>query len=140
MRAIKKIIIHCTASDNEEHDDISVIRQWHIKERKWLDVGYHYVISKTKGLQEGRKLEAVGAHCFGQNKHSVGIALCGDKIFSDSQTKTLADVCSVLIHRFKLSVGDIYGHSHFNAGKTCPNISIEIIRRSISDGSKTRIA
>ena len=43
MRAIHKIIIHCTAT--REGDDISVdtIRRWHLA-RGWSDIGYHYVI------------------------------------------------------------------------------------------------
>ena len=76
MRAIHKIIIHCTAT--REGDDISVdtIRRWHLA-RGWSDVGYHYVIDIKGNINAGRPIELMGAHCKGQNKYSIGVAYVG---------------------------------------------------------------
>lgn len=35
MRNINKIIIHCSDTDNPKHNNIEVIRGWHINDNKW---------------------------------------------------------------------------------------------------------
>lgn len=79
MRAIHKIIIHCTAT--REGDDISVdtIRRWHLN-RGWSDIGYHYVIDIKGNINAGRPIELMGAHTKGQNKYSIGIAYVGGEL------------------------------------------------------------
>jgi len=59
--------------------DIGVdeIREWHIKERGWKDIGYHYVIRRDGTIELGRPVTEVGAHCKGYNKNSIGICLVG---------------------------------------------------------------
>ena len=41
-RTVDRVFIHCSDSDWKHHDDISVIRKWHVDENGWGDVGYHY--------------------------------------------------------------------------------------------------
>src|SRR5678809_728655 len=75
MRKINKIIVHCSDSDVKGHDDISIIRGWHVNERNFNDVGYHYFIKWNGTIQTGRALDIVGAHCYGHNKDSIGCLL-----------------------------------------------------------------
>ena len=42
-REVDRVFLHCSASPNPAHDDINVIRDWHL-ERGWNDVGYHFFI------------------------------------------------------------------------------------------------
>ena len=86
MRELKKIIVHCTDSDNEKHDNIETIRKWHVEENGWKDIGYHYVITKDGSVHQGRELSEVGAHCTGHNMFSIGIALTGKSNFDISET------------------------------------------------------
>lgn len=74
MRKINKVILHCSDSDYANHDDIKVIKEWHLA-RKFNDVGYHYFIRKDGLIQKGRDITIIGAHCKGQNKSSIGICL-----------------------------------------------------------------
>ena len=72
MRAIHKIIIHCTAT--REGDDISVdtIRRWHLN-RGFSDIGYHYVIDIKGNINAGRPIELIGAHCKGETNIQLGL-------------------------------------------------------------------
>lgn len=119
-RFIDKIILHCSDSDNPDHDNIEMVRKWHL-ERGWSDIGYHFFINKAGVYYKGRDLSEVGAHCEGFNKASIGICLSGKLNFTDAQFKTLATLLEVLLRRYKLSKTKIFPHNHFNKNKTCPN-------------------
>ena len=66
-RHVDRVFLHCSASDDPDHDDIETIRRWHVDERGWSDVGYHYFIRSDGTLQEGRPLERIPAAQAGHN-------------------------------------------------------------------------
>lgn len=138
MRHINEIILHCTASDHHEHDSLWWVRKLHIGEFGWKDVGYHYVISKHKGIEIGRPIDKAGAHTRGMNNYSIGIALCGDKIFTPWQFDNLTNLCKNLMVIFNLDVDQINPHNRYNEHKTCPNFDIEIIKERLRGGSRAR--
>ena len=121
MRKVSSIIIHHSESDIKSHDDISVIKEWHL-DRGFKDVGYHYFIRKNGSIQKGRDSNIIGAHCKKKNRSSIGICLSGDSKFTEYQFRALA----VLIRRIK----DIYGklavqpHSKYSE-KDCPNFDVD---------------
>lgn len=130
MRAIHKIIIHCTAT--REGDDISVdtIRRWHLA-RGWSDVGYHYVIDLKGNINAGRPIELIGAHTKGQNKYSIGIAYVGGveadgKTPKDTRTKAQKDSIIRLVKKLKVCYPDvtIHGHNEFS-NKACPSYNVQ---------------
>jgi N-acetylmuramoyl-L-alanine amidase len=139
MREIKKIILHCSDSD---FGSASLIRKWHVKERGWDDIGYHYVI--TNGvqasmypyvleddgvIQEGRPVEISGAHVKGQNSHSIGICLIGKHHFTARQLyDSLPTLLQILLPTYGLTFDNVYGHNEFNPEKTCPNFSVYTLR------------
>ena len=133
MREINKLIIHCTASDVSVHDmdAIKYLRKWHVEANGWNDIGYHFCISKTNGIQFCRPIKLIGAHTHGENEDSIGIVLTGNEVFSQSQFKNLEELCAVLCFIYELDETAIFPHSHFNKGKTCPNFAIEPIRWSV---------
>lgn len=59
-RPVSRVFIHCSASDNPDHDSVAVIRNWHL-ENGWSDIGYHYFIRKDGVIQEGRPIEQAPA-------------------------------------------------------------------------------
>lgn len=129
-RKIKKLIIHCSASDVPSHDDISVIKNWHL-ERGWKDVGYHFFITKKGSLQQGRNTEEVGAHCEGHNQDSIGICLSGEKEFTEIQFRRLWELLADLKAKYRLTNNNIYPHKYFNKKKTCPNFDVqEVIQKN----------
>lgn len=127
MRSIDKLILHCSDSDVAAHDDISVIREWHTlpKEeggRGWKDVGYHKFIKSDGTVQRGRDDSAIGAHCYGQNRHSLGYCLHGKTQFTEAQFKALAEE----LRKDLLLYPDatIHGHNEF-ADKECPRFDVD---------------
>jgi N-acetylmuramoyl-L-alanine amidase len=77
MRKVNKIIIHCTATPEGRDVSIDEVRRWHVKERGWRDVGYHFLIRLDGTVEEGRPIEMTGAHTRGHNWDSIGIAYAG---------------------------------------------------------------
>lgn len=140
MRKIKRIIIHCSAS---EYGDAALIDGWH-KGRGWRGIGYHFVILNGRrrtqvgfdhdadGLIEvGRPLEEVGAHCKGENADSIGICMIGIHHFTLAQFESLTSlICGAHPEHIPpeiasaIDVEAIHGHREFNLGKSCPNFEV----------------
>lgn len=124
MRIIDWVIVHCSDSDRPEHDNIETVKKWHIDERGFKDIGYHYFIDKKGVVHKGREEDKVGAHCKGHNSNSLGVCLSGRKEFTESQFKALEvlliDICS----RHDLEKKDILAHCDLDANKTCPNFDL----------------
>ena len=117
MRHIDKIIVHCSDSDHGSHDNYESIYKWHVEERKFADIGYHFLITKNGKITKCRPVVKTGAHCFGQNKSSIGICLTGKREFSQDQFITLRKLVKELHWYFgKL---DVYGHRDFK-NTACP--------------------
>lgn len=120
MRKINLIVIHCSASDNPIHDDISVIKDWHLQ-RGFNDVGYHFFIKKNGTIQPGRPEQVIGSHVKGFNANSIGICLSGLHEFPDAQIHSCRDLVRGLLIKYGLELKDVVGHCDLFKGKTCPN-------------------
>ena len=125
-RKIKKIIVHCAATPPSMDIGVEVIRKWHVEDRKWSDIGYHYVIRLDGSIELGRPVSRQGAHTRGYNKESIGICYVGgvnekgaaEDTRTDAQKKSLR----ILLEFLKLTFPDsvIHGHRDF-ANKACPS-------------------
>ena len=66
MRHIDEIVIHCTATNKSWYADKSAqevveeIRRWHVTERSWSDIGYHFVVHSTGQIAAGRPITRKG--------------------------------------------------------------------------------
>ncbi|MBP6218653.1 MAG: N-acetylmuramoyl-L-alanine amidase [Oligoflexales bacterium] len=61
-------------------DELAIVRaieKLHIEDKKWADIGYHFMISPDGTIYEARAPRFVGAHTFRSNKRSIGIAFLG---------------------------------------------------------------
>ena len=76
MRWINKIIVHCTANKANCKLTMQEFIKMH-KERGFSTVGYHYIIFPDGRVEQGRPERMIGAHCLGQNFHSIGVAYVG---------------------------------------------------------------
>lgn len=123
QREIDKVIFHHTGTDVDH--SIEELKRMHVEERGWLDVGYHFLI-RRHGIQFGRPLEMVGAHCKGHNKTSIGIALTGRFEFDESQFKMAARLIDSLFPGLPL-----FRHKDF-APTECPNFCISEITRLLA--------
>jgi N-acetylmuramoyl-L-alanine amidase len=126
MRKISKIIVHCTATKKDFDVTVEDLRKWHVEERGWSDIGYHFFIDLKGEVHECRPLERTGAHTKGENFDSIGVAYAGglgsDTAWHDTRTPEQKDALEDLLCRLKglYSNAVIYGHKDFSS-KACPS-------------------
>ena len=129
MRTIDKIIIHCSATLPGQRVDVETITRWH-KQRGFKTIGYHFFIDRSGTIHAGRPLEQQGAHCKGQNAHSIGICYEGglNKEGKPYDTRTILqriamkELVAQLQERF--TEATVHGHREF-ANKACPCFDVK---------------
>ena len=126
MRAINKIIVHCTATPEGRIVTVADVDKWH-KERGWSGIGYHYLIGLKGEIWKGRPEWKIGAHTVGENANSIGIAYAGGmtkdmKKAKDTRTPEQKAALLKLINDLKSRYhgAKVYGHRDF-AKKECPS-------------------
>jgi len=131
---VDEINIHCTATPSnwrpndtpEQRRD--AIRQMHIRERGWNDIGYHWLIDRDGTILRGRSETVVGAHIAGHNTGKIGVSLFGGKTskhrdpflknYTSRQEVALLDLIEDIKARTKIK--RIKGHNEYDNGKACP--------------------
>lgn len=92
-RKIHTIFIHCSGDDRAHNDNIEYIRYIHTAKKPqgngWDAIGYHYFINKAGFWFEGRNLELDPAAQYPYNRGTLAICVSGEKLFTDSQFKSL---------------------------------------------------
>lgn len=137
MRKINKIIIHCTATPEGRDVSISDVRRWHVEDRGWRDIGYHFLIQRDGTIDEGRPIEQTGAHTRGHNWDSIGIAYAGGMSKDmtepkDTRTEEQKDaLVDLLCQLHDCYGGKIYGHRDFSS-KACPSFDAKSEYENIS--------
>lgn len=130
MRDIKKIFVHCSATLASDEFDVEDLRRWHVDDRGWSDVGYHYVITTDGTIQDGRPIERAGAHVRHHNADSIGICLIGGvnknwkpvANFTDKQWESLARLVRML--KAEYTGATVHGHNEFS-NKACPSFDVQ---------------
>lgn len=126
MRAIREIIVHCSATPEGRHFTVADIDRWH-RERGWSGIGYHYVIYLDGTIHEGRPVAKVGAHVAGRNSGTIGVCYIGGveaggrpkDTRTAAQRKALDTLLTDLV-RTHAGVVKISGHRDY-ANKACPS-------------------
>ena len=124
-RPVDTIVVHCTASDHTHHDNLATLREWHMDQRGWSAIGYHYLITfDGKILPTGRDLERTPAAQKGHNRGTITIALSGGQrgksnAFTTEQFQALKSLC----HEINAAYGEeiaVRGHDYYAKGRACP--------------------
>ena len=130
---VTEIILHCADTRPEwmaGHplaEKVAEIRRWHVQQRGWRDIGYHWVIDRDGAVAHGRSETEIGAHVEGHNRGTIGICLLGgygataDDPFESNFTTTQAAVARRLIEEIKgrAAIRKVSGHNDY-ATKACP--------------------
>ena len=128
MRPIKTIVIHCSATHEDMDIGVEQIRKWHVDERNWTDVGYHFVIRRDGTIEDGRSVLRPGAHVKGHNSDSIGICWVGGVSKADgrAQDNRTAEQTAALFRlvqdlQEKFPGAAVLGHRDFKGvSKACP--------------------
>ena len=129
MRAINRIIIHCTATKEGQAVTLAEVTKWH-KAKGFKSIGYHYLIGLNGEVWEGRPLEQAGAHTEGYNGNSIGICYVGglDANNKPKDTRTATQKISLLKLvkelKAKFQMATIHGHKEFS-NKACPCFEVK---------------
>ncbi|MBV7408211.1 N-acetylmuramoyl-L-alanine amidase [Maritimibacter sp. DP1N21-5] len=137
MRPITEIIVHCTATradwwaSKPTSAKVAEIRRWHVQDRGWRDIGYHYLIDRDGTVATGRPLAQVGAHTQGHNTGTIGISLFGghgssendafEEHFTPEQDAALRKLIAGLKSEFGIT--KVSGHNQY-AAKACPGFNV----------------
>lgn len=88
------VVIHHTG---EADIDASAeqINEWH-KNNGWVGIGYHFVIRKDGTIEQGRPVDTIGAHAYGENSHTIGVHLSGDFMQAQPTTAQIESAAMLL--------------------------------------------
>jgi len=125
-RQINKIIVHCTATPEGRNVTVDEIRRWHVEERNWSDIGYHWIVTLNGTLEKGRPEHIQGAHAKGFNKNSIGLCYVGgvdeDMKPKDTRTEGQKGTIKCILEDLKgrYPNAEIIGHRDVSS-KACPS-------------------
>lgn len=133
MRKINEIIVHCAETRADQMISAADINQWH-KKRNWKCIGYHFFIKRDGTIEKGRDISEEGAHCYGHNRHSIGICYAGgiayhgdEKVYVDNRTPEQIRAMFYLIQILMMtipSIKKVVGHNKY-ANVACPCFDAE---------------
>lgn len=135
---VSNIAVHHSASPASTR--LEDIRTWHVGEREWDDVGYHFVVEATC-VRLGRPLWLMGSHVFGHNSTTIGVCIVGDFTQGEPGVRQrrlavalLADLCGW----FSLEPNDIVGHFEL-ADTECPALDMATLRQRVANEIARRV-
>lgn len=124
LNKINEIIIHCTDTNFYLPCGKDDVYRWHVLERGFADIGYHFLILRDGKVIPCRSLKYVGAHCKGHNLHSIGICYvggrsCGDYVDTRNELQKLAMITLIKDLCNSYPITKISGHRDY-ARCACP--------------------
>ena len=134
MAGIARITVHHDGMDPvslgspaEVAQRLERIRQVHVDNNGWADIGYHFAIDPAGRVWAARPLDRQGAHVRDQNEHNMGILVLGNfEVQSPTPAATAALdallVEAALVNRVPL--GNIRTHREWNP-TACPGASLQ---------------
>lgn len=140
MRQIKQIIVHCTATRPDWwekktiNEQVKEVEKWHVVDRGWKAIGYHYLVGRNGEVVQGRPIEMIGSHARGHNKDSIGIALFGGfgsdaddlatEHFTPLQLAAAYDLIRKLQGQYNIKNERVIGHNRISS-KACPGFRVQ---------------
>lgn len=129
MRAIKYIVVHCSATDPET-SVISIERFWREK-LGWKNPGYHFLIEYNGRIHKLLPIEKVANGVKGHNYNSIHVSYIGgiDTNGKAKDTRSLAQKSAMVevLRDLKRQFPDavILGHRDFpGVAKDCPSFDV----------------
>ncbi|GGJ16356.1 hypothetical protein GCM10010121_028870 [Streptomyces brasiliensis] len=138
---VKAVFVHHTAETNDYScaDSAAIVRgiyTYHVKTNGWNDIGYNFLVDKCGTIFEGRKggvgLPVLGAHTYGWNRESTGIAVLGEYTSTSASNAALASVARIAAWKLGQYGADPAGTVALNAGATQTNW----FKKSFTAGTK----
>lgn len=131
LKKTKFAIHHSASNAAPAYNIVKNIQHAHINDKKWSDIGYHFLIDIEGNCFEGRELCFQGAHVEGNNKENIGICFLGcfdehENNFHQPQEVMFdkaAELIGVLSRKFSIIIDEnsVRAHCKYkNAHTICP--------------------
>jgi len=128
------IILHHSATPDGRTFSWGAIRDYHIRENHWRDIGYHFGIELVGEHYEvlwGRMPYEPGAHCTANNMNSRSLGICCVGNFNDApppdpQWQLALTVVRHLASLYKIAADRVLGHRETGAPKDCPGLQFNM--------------
>lgn len=143
-RAFERITVHHSATEARTTSPKGILR-YHLMDKGWGDVGYHYLIDAEGTIYEGRSLTYQGAHAgnhsaTGQNLNPgrIGVCLIGDYDKGPVPVRAwwaLERLLGELMDIHGLDGCNVEGHKHAGASTECPG---EFLGRRLEEWKRKR--
>ena len=138
---MRYITVHASATYPDMDVDVNWIRNIHVNENGWSDIGYHYFIKRNGDIQKGREKHRTGAHVKNFNTGNLGICMAGglqrgtnapEDNFTDKQYQSLNKLLHKLHQEYPEAL--IKGHNEFrgHSSRGCPCFDISGYREWLS--------
>lgn len=127
------IVVHCSATPATMNIGADQIREWHVNDNHWADIGYHYVIRRDGKVENGRPEDEVGAGVKGHNHNSVHICLVGgldrhgnpEVNYTPEQWRSLHELVKRMSQE-DYPTAEVVGHRDFpGVEKACPCFDVK---------------
>ncbi|MFB6987833.1 MULTISPECIES: N-acetylmuramoyl-L-alanine amidase [unclassified Streptomyces] len=129
---VKAVFVHHTAGTNnytcaESPAVIRSVYAYHVQSEKWKDIGYNFLVDKCGTIFEGRKggvdRPVFGAHTYGFNRQTAGIAVLGTYTDSAAPSAVTTSVARLAAWKLGQYKGDPAGSTMLTAGATGGNLA-----------------
>lgn len=128
-----RITIHHTATPSGR--SVESIRRYHMEERGWSDIGYHWLVGWIGDVEMGRPMYRTGSHAYRNNTDNIGIALVGtftDEPPPEEQLFAAAELCAGLCASLGIRTAAILPHYELKE-TICPGVvNMAKLRRMVS--------
>ncbi|MFA9479123.1 peptidoglycan recognition family protein [Phycisphaerales bacterium AB-hyl4] len=134
MNGVSRITVHhegwTSFWDNGEAstaERIERIRNVHVRDRGWGDIGYHYIIDRSGRIWQGRAIGYQGAHVGGANENNLGIMLLGNfdqQSPTDVQLDRLVSSLRSLMRTHNVANHRVYTHQELSPS-ACPGRNLQ---------------
>ena len=100
------------------------VAKYHVEERGWAGIGYHFYVKPDGTIYQTNHLETVSFHVTQNNDYSVGVCVSGDFTYApppDKQVDAAAHLVAWLMQELSVSDQNVLGHKEFpNNDTSCP--------------------
>ncbi len=117
------------------------IRQVHVENNGWADIGYHFAVDPQGRVWASRPLELQGAHVKDQNEHNMGILVLGNFELQTPTPAAMTALDALLIEAAvvnRVPLTNIRTHREWNP-TACPGATLQQ-HMNIARSARGRIA
>ncbi|MEO0629804.1 MAG: peptidoglycan recognition family protein [Planctomycetota bacterium] len=134
LNGVARITVHHDGMDPvrlgspaEVADRLELIRQVHVENNGWADIGYHFAVDPQGRVWATRPLNLQGAHVKNENEHNMGILVLGNFEMQSPTPAAMTALDSLLVEAAmvnRVPLANIRTHREWNP-TACPGASLQ---------------